>query len=552
MAKKNNLVILPLGGLEQIGANCTMIGYGKEWIIVDLGIAFYDKLGIEILTPDISFPVSVRENIKGLFITHAHEDHIGAIQYLWPQLRCPIYLTEFTEAVLRQKLSEYSWESEVEIKTVAPRQSTKVGSFDVEYVLMAHSILGANGIYIKTPAGTVFHTGDWKIDDTPLLGDAVDDVRLAEIGEEGVDCLLCDSTNVLINDKIGSENDVKTALTKIVSKYKSHRITVTCFASNVARMETIFSIAKKAGRRVAIIGRSMRRMLDIVSNTSYFSNQFKESVNSILGDEAVGDMPPEKVLLICTGSQGEARSALYRLARNENKTIKFGKQDVVLFSSKVIPGNELCIREMQNLIVKSGAEVVTTDTDDGIHVSGHPDKHAIAQMYNWLHPRALIPIHGDARMLYEHETFARKNGISNILVAESGDVISLSEGNLLRKVEHKEIVFNAIDGTDLIPLNSKVIRERSIMSYGGHVSASLVLSHGGNLTSFELTVNGIHIDNDNNKKLMEIIRQTITNEIVKSDGNVKLLKSGCELSIKRLIFRHFDKRPVVVIHVHKV
>ncbi len=550
-AKKEDLLILPLGGLEQIGANCTMIGNNKEWIIVDLGIAFYDKLGIEILTPDISFPESVRDKIKGLFITHAHEDHIGAIQYLWPKLRCPIYLTEFPAAILKQKLKDYSWREEVEINTVRPKQVIKTGSFEVEFVSLAHSILGACGIYIKTQAGNVFHTGDWKIDETPLLGDFVDEKRLEEIGKEGVDCLLCDSTNILTEDQIGSETTVKDALLRIIPKYKHKRITVTCFSSNVARLETIFSVAKKLGRKVAIIGRSMHKMLDAVSETSYFSKQFKDNVNSILTDEEAASMPPEKVLVICTGSQGEARSALFRLARGENKLIKLDKNDVVLFSSKVIPGNELGIREMQNLLIRKGVEIVTTDTEDDIHVSGHPNKESIALMYKWLKPRSLMPIHGDARMLFAHKDFAKECGISEVFVAESGDVVSF-KGGKLQKIKHHDVIFNALDGDDLIPINSKAIRERTVMTYNGHMSVSFVVSNEDKLIgSPDVVIEGIYLENTTNEKLSSVIYQIISTELVKN-SDIEKLKMSCENSLRKLIARHFEKKPLVSVHIHKV
>ena len=550
-AKKEDLLILPLGGLEQIGANCTMIGNNKEWIIVDLGIAFYDKLGIEILTPDISFPESVSDKIKGLFITHAHEDHIGAIQYLWPKLRCPIYLTEFPAAILKQKLKDYSWREEVEINTVKPKQIIKTGSFEVEFVSLAHSILGACGIYIKTQAGNVFHTGDWKIDETPLLGDSVDEKRLEEIGKEGVDCLLCDSTNILTEDQIGSETTVKDALLRIIPKYKDKRITVTCFSSNVARLETIFSVAKKLGRKVAIIGRSMHKMLDAVSETSYFSKQFKNNVNSILTDEEVASMPPEKVLVICTGSQGEARSALFRLARGENKLIKLDKNDVVLFSSKVIPGNELGIREMQNLLIRKGVEIVTTDTEDDIHVSGHPNKESIALMYKWLKPRSLMPVHGDARMLFAHKDFAKECGISEVFVAESGDVVNF-KGGKLQKIKHHDVIFNALDGDDLIPINSKAIRERTVMTYNGHMSVSFVVSDEDKLIgSPDVVIEGIYLENTTNEKLNSVIYQIISTELVKT-SDVEKLKVACESSLRKLIARHFEKKPLVSVHIHKV
>jgi ribonuclease J len=321
-------------------------------------------------------------------------------------------------------------------------------------------------------------------------------------------------------------------------------------------METIFNVAKKAGRKVAIIGRSMHKMITAVSETSYFSSKFKESVNSILNEEEAASMPPEKVLLICTGSQGEARSALYKLARGENKAIKLGKTDVVVFSSKVIPGNELDIRGMQNLLVRKETEVVTTDTEDDIHVSGHPSKKAIEKMYKWLNPKSFIPVHGDMRMLSAHKKFAEENGLSETLLAESGDVISFTGGKL-KKIIHKDVIFNAIDGNDLIPLNSPAIRERTIMSYNGHISISFLLSAedkiiGSPSITTSITISGIYVDEENDKKFANLIYQIITTEIVKNSNNIKVLTTECENSIKKLMARNFDKKPLVSVHIHKV
>ncbi|MDR0744350.1 MAG: ribonuclease J [Holosporales bacterium] len=549
--KKDDLLIMPLGGLEQIGANCTMIGNNKEWIIADLGIAFYDKCGIEVLTPDISYPLSVKDKIKGIFITHAHEDHIGAIPYVWPKLQCPIYVTEFPAAVLKQKLKDYPWQDDVQINIIKSGKINKVGKFYIEYVKLSHSILGACGIYIKTKSGNIFHTGDWKIDESPLLGDKVDKNRLKAIGEEGVDCLLCDSTNILTEEDAGSESDVKVALKRVIMQYPNKRITVTCFASNVARMETVFNVAKSVGRKVAIIGRSMYKMIDAVSDTTYFSTKFKNAISTIISDDEASSMPPSKVLLICTGSQGEARSALFRLSRGENRTIKLGKNDVVLFSSKVIPGNELDIREMQNSLVKQGVEIVTTDTEDDIHVSGHPNKKDIKNMYEWLKPKSLIPIHGDARMLYAHEKFAREIGIPETLIAQSGDIVSVLNGQL-KIIDHKDVIFNAVDGSDLIPINSKAIRERTIMSYSGFVSVSFNLSEDNTmLTPPDILIFGIYLDEDVTHKLKNIMHQMIKNEVLKYNNDISSIKSESINSIKNLIFRHFEKKPLVAVHIYK-
>lgn len=549
MKTENNLTIIPIGGLEQIGANCTMIGYGNEWIIVDLGITFYDKLGIEVLTPDITFIKEHQKDIKGILITHAHEDHIGAVHHLWQSIKCPVYLTEFPAEVLKQKLSEYLWKDEVQINVVNRKQRVAVGSFEIEFVAISHSILGACGLYIKTPGANVFHTGDWKIDETPLLGDKTDAERLVEIGNEGVDCLLCDSTNMVNASNIGSEATVRDSLEQVIAKYENKRVTVTCFSSNLARIETIFYIARKLKRRVAVIGRSIYKMLDAIAETSYYTPKFRENVNSILTDEEAMSMPADKVLLICTGSQGESKSALYRLARGENRVIKLGKEDVVIFSSKVIPGNEVGIRDMQNMLIRKGVEIVTVDTEANIHVSGHANREMVKKMYEWLRPKTLMPVHGDARMLYAQQEFAKTCGISEILVAESGDVVRYSNGEL-QKVDHRDMVFNAVDSNGIIPLNSPSLRDRSTMSYNGHVSVSFVISGSELVDEPEVSVHGINTNKKLLNRMSSGIYQIVRNEIAKMQ-DMDNMKRDINYSVKKLVMKLFNKRPLVAIHIHQ-
>jgi ribonuclease J len=313
-------------------------------------------------------------------------------------------------------------------------------------------------------------------------------------------------------------------------------------------METVFHVAKKVGRRVAIIGRSMHRMMEAVAETSYYSKEFKNNVSGVLTEEEAADMPPEKVILICTGSQGEARSALHRLARGENRVIKLGSMDVVLFSSKVIPGNELDIREMQNLLVKNGVEVVATDTEDDIHVSGHPSKDSLVKMYEWIKPQTFIPIHGDARMLHAHKRFAEQSGINNTLIAESGDIIRYKNGTL-EKIGHENISFEAIDGDSIIPLNATSIRERDVMSCNGHVSVSLVLSAHNRISGTpSIRISGIHVSRSDFKKLGKWVAQAVVSEVHKKP---EALEERCESVVKKIFARHLNKKPVVAIHVHK-
>lgn len=551
LAKKDDLLIVPIGGLEQIGANSTMVGYDREWIMLDLGISFYDKYGVEVLTPDISFPIKVKESIKGLLVTHAHEDHIGAIPHLWQQLRCPIYVTEFPAAVLAQKFSEYDWKDDVQMKIIKVNEPFKLGEFEVEYVPLAHSILGACGVYIKTPVGNVFHTGDWKIDETPLLGDKIDIKRMENMGREGVDLLLCDSTNILSDENSGSESDVRVSLKEVFKNYKDKRLTITCFASNLARMETILNLSREAGRKIAIVGRSMHKMLAAIEKTSYFSKDFKTGISSIISEEEAVDMPAHKVVFVCTGSQGEFRSALYRIARGENKNIKFSDKDVVIFSSRIIPGNDIGVRGVQNLIVQSGAELITTDSNRGIHVSGHPDQEALEKMYEWLKPKAFMPIHGDPYMLYAHEKFAKEKGIKETIIAQSGDIIAL-RGKKLAKIDHIDVGMNCVDGNDIIALDGPVIKERATMGCNGHVGISFVLNSRDNLFNApDVSISGIFINKDMQKRLQTLIYQTINNEISLHSNDINKLKENIKRSIKHLISRHFAKKPIVSVHIHR-
>ena len=555
----DKVVVMPLGGLEQIGANCTLIGYKDSWIMVDLGIAFYDKLGIDIVTPDISFPLSLKNKLKGILVTHAHEDHIGAIHYFWSRFNCPVYLTEFSAEVLKQKLKSMKFDPETSrIISVFPRSPILVNEFKVEFVPVAHSILGACGLYIQTPGGSLFHSGDWKIDETPLLGDKIDSERLSKIGKEGVDCLLCDSTNVLVKEDMGSEATVKDTLDKLIAQYRNKRITITCFASNIARIEAICELARRHHRKVVIIGRSIYRMIDAVTETNYYTPSFRQCIESIVPDEQVASMPPEQVIMICTGSQGEEKSAMFRLARGENRFIKLGKQDVVFFSSKVIPGNELCIRKMQNSLFQMGVEIVSSDSEPSIHVSGHPNKTGLRQMYNWLKPRAVIPLHGDPMMLHAHKSFAEECGIKNTIVLSSGDMVSIQKGTgILKKLHHRNVVYNVLDGKYIIPLNSNCLNERNFMSTQGHIGISFVTDQYNKLiSSIDILVRGIFLTPNLLTTIRKNISSIVNNQLIKIEPNKSIVDGSFRKSIqddiKQLISKLCDKKPIISIHAHQL
>ena len=552
----NKVLVMPLGGLEQIGANCTLIGYKDNWIMIDLGISFCDKLGVEVITPDVSFPINLKNHLKGILVTHAHEDHIGAIHYFWSKIKCPIYLTEFSREVLKQKLKSRRLQYKSNrIISVSPRIPILIDQFTVEFISLSHSILGACGLYIKTPGGSIFHTGDWKIDETPLIGDKVDSERLKEIGQEGINCLLCDSTNVLVQEDIKSENDVKNTIDKLISKYKNKRITITCFASNVARIDAIFELAKKHNRKVLVIGKSILNMLSAVSGTSYLSKSLKSNISSIINEQQAASMPPEKVLMICTGSQGEDKSALFKLAKGENRTIKLNKNDVVLFSSKVIPGNELYIRNMQNLLAQRGVEIVTSETEDYIHVSGHPNKKALKKMYEWLNPKSLIPLHGDPVMLHAHQKYAEECGIKNTIVVTSGDLVSVDKDTgHIKKMHHNNVIYNAVDGRYIIPINHSCLRERFVLSRHGCVGVTFTVNKKSNKlvnNNLNINIHGIYIDKINLDKIKNNIITIIYGLLIKIKDDNKI-KEECRKEVTKIINQYCEKKPIVDVNFYRV
>jgi len=418
--KGNNFWFLPLGGAGEIGMNLNLFGHNKEWIIVDCGITFGDRLGIDIMMPDPSAILEQAENVKALVLTHAHEDHIGAVPYLWPYLKCPVYATPFTAQVLRQKLEEKSWGKQVKIIEVPLSGRVQIGSFDVEYITLTHSIPEPNALAIRTELGCVLHTGDWKIDPQPLIGESTDKNRLKEIGKEGVSALICDSTNVFDKGSTGSEGEVRNELEKIIAQIPQGRIVACCFSSNVARVESIAHAAQKNGRKVALLGRTLEKMMRAASLSGYL----KKLPGFVPADQAM-DMPRDKVLFISTGSQGEGRAALSRIANRSHPIVELDDGDTVIFSSRVIPGNERSIANIQNQLVHQGVRTITSH-EEAVHVSGHPAQEDLKAMYNWTKPKSLIPVHGEARHMQAQAELGLANGIEHTLVPGNGTLIELA------------------------------------------------------------------------------------------------------------------------------
>ncbi len=546
LAGKDDFWFLPLGGSGEIGMNLNLYGHDKQWLMVDLGITFHDRLGIEILMPDPSFISEQRKNLVGLVLTHAHEDHLGAIPYLWPYLRCPIYATPFTAYVLRQKLKEKPWGSEVSITEIPLSGTLTVGKFEIEFITLTHSIPEPNALAITTPLGTVMHTGDWKIDKQPLVGKATDHARLQHWGDKGVLAMVCDSTNVFNEAESGSEEDVRTKLTEVIGRYKKSRVVVACFSSNIARLETAALAAKEHGRYVALVGRSLHKMAEAARHSGYL-----KTVPNFISDAEAMSMPKDKVLFITTGSQGEPRSALARIASGSHPVVKLDKNDVAIFSSRVIPGNEKSISLLQNNLTHQGVETITSSEED-IHVSGHPGRAELRQMYEWVRPQMLIPVHGEARHLKEQSLLGKASGIKEVAVPQNGSLISLKAGEA-RIIDAVPAGRWAVDGNRLIPFESPIIKDRLKLSLNGMVAVTLIIDSDNQLArSPHFAFLGLTESGEDTDDIQEIIEKDIERALTGHYKDSKARDEALQKIIRKTIYTELGKKPIIELHCIEV
>ncbi|HUD50279.1 ribonuclease J [Parvibaculum sp.] len=473
----DELVFLPLGGAGEIGMNLNVYGYGPEddrqWIVVDLGVTFGDDRtpGVDLIMPDPAFLEERRDEIIAIVLTHAHEDHIGAVAHLWPRLRCPVYATPFTATLVKAKLMEAGIEAQVPLNIVPLGSRFTLGPFDIELVTLTHSIPEPNALAIRTPLGLVMHTGDWKIDPEPLVGDDMDVTRLSEIGDEGVLAIVCDSTNVFTPGTSGSEAEVAKSLIEVIRQCEE-RVAVTTFASNVARLESIAKAAEACDRHVVLVGRAMFRIVGAARDAGYLNG-----LAPFLTEHDIGYLPRDKVLLLCTGSQGEPRAALARIVEDTHPNIALSEGDTVIFSSRIIPGNESSIFDLQNRLAERGIRVIT-EKDHFVHVSGHPCRDELARMYQWIRPQIAVPVHGEARHLAEHAVLARELQVPETVVVRNGLMVRLAPGPA-------EIVDEApagriyLDGEVLIEADEGAVQERRKLAFSGSAFVSLVLDKDG-------------------------------------------------------------------------
>ncbi|HEY7979423.1 MAG TPA: ribonuclease J [Rhizomicrobium sp.] len=470
----DELVLLPLGGAGEIGMNFNAYGFGppdeRKWIVVDCGVLFgreTDTPGVDIIMPDIRFLEERSEDVLGIVLTHAHEDHIGAIGYLWPQLQCPMYATPFTARLMEDKLAEAGLQDRVKTRVVPLGGRITLGPFDIEFHSITHSIPEPNALVIRTPLGTVMHTGDWKLDPDPLIGEATDEAAFRKIGDEGVLAMVCDSTNALVQGHSGSEGDVKKGLTELIGTLKG-KVAVTGFASNLARLQSVAEAAQVHGRKVALVGRSMHRITGAARETGYL-----DDFPSLIGEDEAAQLPDNRVLYLCTGSQGEPRAALARIARGDHPTVQLGEGDAVIFSSRIIPGNDIAIHELHNQLSALGVEVLTVE-DHFVHVSGHPCRDELSEMYRWVRPQIAVPVHGELRHMSEHARLARSLQIPQAVVVQNGDMLRLAPG---RAMVIDEVPAGRVymDGRVMTEADEGLTRHRRAMAFAGFIGITLAL-----------------------------------------------------------------------------
>lgn len=537
------LYFIPLGGSGEIGMNLNLYGYDNQWLIVDFGITFGDDLGIDVIMPDISFLEDKKDQIVGMVLTHAHEDHIGAIPYIWDRLRCPMYATPFTAAVIRNKLKEAGFLNEAELVEVPVGGQTELGPFGIEFVTLTHSIPEPSAISITTPHGVIVHTGDWKIDPDPLVGAATDIERLGQLGDRGVLALTCDSTNVFVEGRTESELAVRDSMIELVGELEN-RVVVTLFASNVARLETCALAAAAHGRIPVLVGRSLVRMYEAARETGYLAN-----IPEILTPEQAANLPRHKVLYLCTGSQGEPRAALARLADKAHPLLKLERGDTVIFSARKIPGNELLVGQMQNKLQSMGIDVIS-DGEEFTHVSGHPARDELCDMYRLIRPQILLPVHGEQLHMHEQAKLAHSEGVPQSVVPYNGCVIRVAPG-IPQIVGDVPSGRWAYDGSRVVPLNNEHIRERARVTKDGVVFVTFMptlMNQEPELTFVGLAADQDEADLLRNRTLREFAGMVENGSEAMWDNDQEL-KDIMRTSVRRAVRAVCGRKPMVVTHV---
>ena len=551
-AATDDFVFLPLGGVGEIGMNLALYGYGpsnrRRWIGIDFGISFGgpDLPGVDVVLPDIRYMVEERDFIDAIIITHAHEDHFGALLDLWPRLRVPVYASPFTAGLLNAKRAAQPGAPEIPITIVNPGDRITIGDFEVEFIAVAHSILEPMALAIRTPLGTVVHTGDWKLDPAPVLGPLTDGARFAAIGDEGVLALVCDSTNAMRDGRSPSETEVGLSLIEIV-KEATGRVAFTTFASNVGRIKSIALAAAAADRQVVVVGRALRRAIEVATELGYM-----EGLPPFLDEESYGYLPRSKVVAILTGSQGEPRAALARIAEDEHKFVGLSPGDTVVFSARPIPGNEKAIGNIINALCDQGI-VVITDRDRLVHVSGHPRRDELAEMYGWVRPEIAIPVHGEAMHLWAHAAFARDMGVKQVVLTENGNIVRLAPGPA-EEIDDVPVGRLYKDGIIIADEAGVGVPDRRKLAFAGNVAVSVVLdSKGGLAVDPEIALTGLPIQGVSGHPFEETVMTAVLGTIESIPRarrrDAELVREAIRRSVRASVRQAWGKKPLCTVFI---
>ena len=551
---KEELLFCPLGGSGEIGMNMNLFAYGKpdnqKWIIVDIGVTFADDTipGVDLIYPDPGFIIDKKEDLLGIVLTHAHEDHIGAIAHIWPKLKCKIFATPFTSILITEKFKEKKIDITSYLKIVELNSKLELKPFKIEFITLTHSILEPNGLKIQTPAGNILHTGDWKCDPNPIIGENINSKRLKEIGEEGVITMICDSTNVFSIGRAGSELDVRKNMLKVFERLKK-RIIVTSFASNVARMESAFYCAEKTRRQISLVGRSMHRIYKAARQCGYLQN-----IMEPIDVREAKNIKRDKIVYLCTGSQGEPMGAMKRISNYTHPDIFIEKGDAVIFSSKIIPGNEKKLYKLHNDLVKEGIEVISED-NEFIHVSGHPNREDLRDMYNWIKPKSVIPVHGEHRHMLEHISFAKEMQVPYPIKVQNGDIVRLFPG------EKPEVYDKApngriyVDGSIAVEEDAQSIKERRNISANGFIEATILITPKGNIHDKPiLTFRGLPIyeKEDFLYGLEEVIEKTLRTFSFNNKKQEENLIEALKVTCRKFTKEKTGKKPITNINLVRI
>ncbi len=548
---KNDLLFLALGGANEIGINVNLYHYQGKWLMVDCGSGFADDYlpGVDMLVADISFIEKYKEDLIGLVLTHAHEDHLGAVQYLWNNLKCPIYATTFTANFLKLRLAEYPFTKNIKIHTVEPSAKIDLAPFQLEMVPLTHSAPEMQAIMIRTEAGNILHTGDWKFDNEPVLGKKADEELLKSYGDEGVLALVCDSTNVFNEGTSGSEGAVRNSLVDIIASCPK-MVVVTTFASNLARLDTLIHAGQLSGRKVVLTGRSLHRILHAAQESGYMRD-----ILPLVDERDIARFKREELLVIATGCQGEPMAATAKMANNSHPSIKLAPKDTIIFSSKIIPGNEKKIFRLFNIFVRLGVEVIT-ERDHFVHVSGHPSIEELKRMYLLVRPQICVPVHGEPVHIHEHAKLARKNGIKQAVEVENGSLLLLDPHNprIITKVESGYL---AVDGNYLLPTESSIFKMRRRMRESGVVVASLVINKKGGLKARPIISMPGLLDANDDAQLINIIKDGIAKTVeiqATSQGKIfpEKIENTVRSFIRKTLKQEINKSPIIIVNIEHI